>query len=399
MTPGPEERALLAAQLTNPVQAGGMPGPLELAKALLGQGYAGAMDQGGSYPTSGQFSIAHALGMPSVLDRMIEQHRQAQARMAGGDMAPPRQPSADDLALADQLVNAFAAPIKAYHGSPHVFDKFSLERIGTGEGAQSYGHGLYFAENPNVAEAYKKVVPADSWEAFNRLADEAGNLNVGGKLFRSPKALRDAVLSGQVDRGSVPPDLGDLARADSSFYDVTLKVEPDQLLDWDKPLSEQPEKVRAALAPLFPQAPSEIVDASRGQGRAFEVVRNGKVLTSISSADLGGKLRWRVSAGPNIVGSFDDLAEAKAAALDRAGKLAKLTEPKGGDLYRELVKQLSAPAAASDALQKAGIPGIRYLDAFSRNAKEGSRNIVLFDDALAQIDAHNGQPLNTTQKP
>ena len=41
-----------------------------------------------------------------------------------------------------------------YHGSPHKFDAFDLSKIGTGEGAQAYGHGLYFAENPKVAGAY-----------------------------------------------------------------------------------------------------------------------------------------------------------------------------------------------------------------------------------------------------
>ena len=42
--------------------------------------------------------------------------------------------------------------IKAYHGSPYDFDKFDLSKIGTGEGAQAYGHGLYFAEEPAVAQ-------------------------------------------------------------------------------------------------------------------------------------------------------------------------------------------------------------------------------------------------------
>src|SRR5258706_8248564 len=36
-----------------------------------------------------------------------------------------------------------SGPITAYHGSPHDFDRFDLSRIGTGEGAQAYGHGLY----------------------------------------------------------------------------------------------------------------------------------------------------------------------------------------------------------------------------------------------------------------
>ena len=42
--------------------------------------------------------------------------------------------------------------ITAYHGSPHEFDQFDTSKIGTGEGAQSYGHGLYFAEHEPIAK-------------------------------------------------------------------------------------------------------------------------------------------------------------------------------------------------------------------------------------------------------
>ena len=45
--------------------------------------------------------------------------------------------------------------IPVYHGTPHSFDKFDMSKIGTGEGAQAYGHGLYFAESPAVAKDYK----------------------------------------------------------------------------------------------------------------------------------------------------------------------------------------------------------------------------------------------------
>src|SRR5262249_3514089 len=48
-----------------------------------------------------------------------------------------------------------AMPI-AFHGSPHKFEKFTTEKFGTGEGGGAYGWGLYFAENPQVAEAYKR---------------------------------------------------------------------------------------------------------------------------------------------------------------------------------------------------------------------------------------------------
>jgi ADP-Ribosyltransferase in polyvalent proteins len=55
-----------------------------------------------------------------------------------------------------------AGPIKAYHGSPHDFERFDLSKIGTGEGAQAYGHGLYFAENPKVAEEYRRALAGGS---------------------------------------------------------------------------------------------------------------------------------------------------------------------------------------------------------------------------------------------
>lgn len=44
----------------------------------------------------------------------------------------------------------------AYHGTPYRFDEFSLENIGTGEGAQAHGWGLYFAGNKNVSEGYRQ---------------------------------------------------------------------------------------------------------------------------------------------------------------------------------------------------------------------------------------------------
>jgi len=59
----------------------------------------------------------------------------------------------------------FGSRIRAYHGSPHNFERFDLSKIGTGEGAQVYGHGLYFAENPAVAEDYKQSLSRTGlWE-------------------------------------------------------------------------------------------------------------------------------------------------------------------------------------------------------------------------------------------
>ena len=88
-----------------------------------------------------------------------------------------------------------------FHGSPHKFDRFDSSKIGTGEGAQAYGHGLYLAENPKTAAAY---------------SDTAKNSFAGGYTYKV--------------------DLPD---------DQIAKM-----LDWDKPLSQQPEIVRKVLSEL-----------------------------------------------------------------------------------------------------------------------------------------------------
>ena len=44
--------------------------------------------------------------------------------------------------------------IRAFHGSPYRFQKFSNEAVGTGEGAQAFGYGHYLTESPEVAKYY-----------------------------------------------------------------------------------------------------------------------------------------------------------------------------------------------------------------------------------------------------
>ena len=60
--------------------------------------------------------------------------------------------------------------ITAFHGSPYKFDQFDSSQIGSGEGAQAFGHGLYFSSKEDVAKWYiPHIPPTDSrWEATPR---------------------------------------------------------------------------------------------------------------------------------------------------------------------------------------------------------------------------------------
>ncbi|MCD8377223.1 MAG: hypothetical protein LUB59_00380 [Candidatus Gastranaerophilales bacterium] len=51
-----------------------------------------------------------------------------------------------------------------YHGTPHRFDEFSTDKIGTGEGAQTHGWGLYFAGNKDISEEYRKSLSGDDFD-------------------------------------------------------------------------------------------------------------------------------------------------------------------------------------------------------------------------------------------
>jgi len=48
--------------------------------------------------------------------------------------------------------------VEVYHGTPHDFDKFSTSKIGTGEGNQAFGWGLYFTTLKSIAQHYANVL-------------------------------------------------------------------------------------------------------------------------------------------------------------------------------------------------------------------------------------------------
>ena len=48
--------------------------------------------------------------------------------------------------------------IIAFHGSGADFDEFKLDKIGTGEGAQAFGYGLYFTDSEDIAKFYKNQI-------------------------------------------------------------------------------------------------------------------------------------------------------------------------------------------------------------------------------------------------
>lgn len=91
---------------------------------------------------------------PELINRLKESGLQVEEY----DKTVPgsRRAATQKVQNAAQSANGNVFFQSAYHGTPHSFEKFDLGAIGTGEGAQAHGWGLYFAANKKTAERYKE---------------------------------------------------------------------------------------------------------------------------------------------------------------------------------------------------------------------------------------------------
>ena len=76
------------------------------------------------------------------------------------------------------IVNGASFDQSAWHGTPHGFDAFDLGAIGTGEGAQVHGWGLYFAQDRAVSEWYKERL-GSSGEGYSFMGNRYEKTNDG----------------------------------------------------------------------------------------------------------------------------------------------------------------------------------------------------------------------------
>lgn len=247
----------------------------------------------------------------------------------------------------------------AWHGSPHDHDKFDSSKIGTGEGAQAYGYGLYFAGNREVAQYYKEVLAGKKfftpegvdvetlldtpgsqkiirearayWNDKQNLTGFRSTLRAYQKRAEMWAAQGDNVESNTqyVKDAQTVLDATDGATMEDSgrLYQVELAPNEEDYLLWDKPLSEQSDKVRKAI--------DQQVEANYQRSS-------------------------RTPAGEYVENSSDT--------------------DDGASFYQGLSSVLGSDHLASEYLHSLGIRGIKYLDGSSRSEGEGNHNYVIFND-------------------
>lgn len=168
----------------------------------------------------------------------------------GGGRAPLKP-------AAKSVFGSMNAGIRAYHGSPHDFDEFRSDKIGTGEGAQAYGHGLYFAQKEGVARNYRDALTTRAQgagdevsAAYAKVASPNGFLIVKGNNYSSPERVLRDVTAGHLKPDDLPEELAGAVRkyvSPGKMYEVNINANEDDFLDWDKPLSGQGPKAAQAL--------------------------------------------------------------------------------------------------------------------------------------------------------
>jgi len=278
-------------------------------------------------------------------------------QIAGGLLAMERN------AMAPKTLNPQTGAI-VWHGSPHKFSKFDSSKIGTGEGAQAYGHGLYLAESPDVAASYMRPAGRTSTTIDGKNAIDAAYSD--RSIQRSVRYLQDHETPEQAMKWAIEDGKPEIAKQiDELVKNGRLKITdhgnmfkvdlPDEhiakMLDWDKPLSQQPKEVQAWLQDPY--------NAYRAK---------------LTAKDVGGN----EPTGSLVMNRLQEL----------------MSEGKRADAF---TNQANFGAAnASRELKDYGIPGIRYFDGGSRGTGQGTSNFVVFpgNENLLQILERNGQPMN-----
>lgn len=243
----------------------------------------------------------------------------------------------------------------AWHGSPHRHTKFSLEHVGTGEGAQAYGWGLYFASLRDVAEWYRDNLSS-------RQGANPTNKKFGGKTpmgwyeHWQNFAYKVANPKEYYDRMAMLEDLEITWNAQAALR-TGIENEYDQkALDWFK---------------------LTIADKFKRPGATYEV--------SIPEDDV--MLLWdKPLSEQNNPDLLRDIAKEEGLPLNFQ-KESMEGGRSGEDFYSALTVKLGSAEAASKVLSSYGIQGIKYLDGTSRDGttREPSYNYVVFDDKAIEI--------------
>lgn len=281
-------------------------------------------------------------------------HGEQEARKTAERAVQPGETNANTWQYPDPVIvfNGSVFAQRAWHGSPYEFAAFDLGAMGSGEGNQAHGWGLYFAKDKRISEAYKEYF-GDKGDVvhFNgteyRINDE-GDWEGGGQVYEYGDAVGYA-LDALADNGTPAQAIADLQ---------------DKL---------QNGRIRGIYADRAQEAIAMLEtgsgDGQRGRLYEVEIPEDAALLDE----------QKQLSAQPESVQrSVRTVFEENGLDTRRIDDMA------GKDIQRELQSVYGDDRGVAMALKEAGLKGYTY------EGRNDGRCYVVFDDAAIQIiDRYN----------
>lgn len=267
---------------------------------------------------------------------------------------------------------AMAGEIKnVRHVSPHKFDKFSGEFVGTGEGSAAFGVGKggYWTESDEVVDHYVKSMGKD-------LAPSTG-WTIDGKIIRDTDPYY----------GKYEPTLNQFANG---------KSKENIIKDWEKYRSYLPADQQSRIDDYIHFAENFNGDVKFWSKKEGPYVYEGTIAkdrphTMLQWDKPVTKAQWNKIRSQAIKEGIDDIDAIMGKVFDKPGSYVyynlsdaitrKLNAKAGGDVFRD------DPKLASEFLKRAGIDGIEYPSGTLSGVKDSPhKNYVVFDDADITIN-------------
>lgn len=248
--------------------------------------------------------------------------------------------------------------ITAYHGSPYLFRMLDPSKRGTGEGAQAYGSGAgYTAEARPVAEDYAQTLSQsklskEGEKKFGELRQMIGNQPIEdyySKLDRQAGRLRGP----QADEAYAKLDIVERLGLGSNIPDIRQYAKE----------SEYPKSIQDWIE-------KELVPKYKPAGYLYKGDIPDEILPKF--------LDW------------DKPLKEQSKEVQALAKQYKLSLD---DLGGDLVSTIGKSPEGSAIMESAGLRGIKYFDANSRNAKYGSQNFIPFRAEDFKIQEINDMPI------
>jgi len=288
--------------------------------------------------------------------------------------------------------------MRAFHGTPHEFDKFDIAGVGTGEGVQAFGYGLYFTSQKGIAKFYAEKLGKPSEITYKSDIDEQYLDNLMLDIEFVPYDFKKHV-SDHISRISGNPNKANMLNAiletDIKLLEHRIKRNKEWIVE-----SKASEKIK------HNKANRDQIAISEKNIEEYQTIINSYNSDQYKSIILGAKhssdsnllevnleskdpenfkwLEWDEELDMNSTLSLIRDADPNSFYVKRFE--TRSWDPSGDNIYIALKHILGSDMAASEFLSERGFDGVKYhAGTLSGSQKDGNNNFVIFDDQAISI--------------